>query len=131
MGDRKTPYKFRKRIGPDIAAAVARFPHKCLVRYLGDWYAYKACSLATCAREYWRRYGGSNGVVLVGKHLHHTYCSENCAREGRRLQARIRRARWVAKNPEKARAAQRRAYQAYLKRQRAVFGPKSKLKSRK
>jgi hypothetical protein len=110
VSDRKTPYVNGKRIGPDIAALVAKYPKDCIVRYKGRWYKFMTCSFAGCKRKdgYWRRYDSQGlGARRATTHPKQTYCSEACALEGRREKRRLRQARWIAKNPEKAKAQRR------------------------
>lgn len=95
MSERKTPYVFGKRIGPDMAVIVAEQPQHCTVHYKGNWFKYMTC--VTCQREYWRRYGGVKVHLTSATNPRNTYCSEPCAAEGRRVQTRLRQARWKAK----------------------------------
>ncbi len=88
MGDRRTPYKFGNRVGPDIPRIVAQHPQDCLVHYKGNWYKLVICNWTECprhAKPFWRRYGRHSIGRIATLNSKQTYCSEECAEQGAKL----------------------------------------------
>lgn len=120
MSDRKTPYKVGNRIGPDIAAVVAKHPHKCKVQYNGLWYKFTKCSNPSCKRSkgYWRAYI-SSGESLWRRNARRNYCKEACAVDKRRILRNARQARF-RQNRSEAQILQRREYIRRWKKKAAL-----------
>jgi len=116
-GDRKTPYKVGNRIGPDIAAVVAKHPRKCKVQYNGLWYKFMSCSNPSCKRSkgYWRAYT-SSGESLWRKNALRNYCTDACASDNSRILRNERQARFRQNRSE----AQKLQRQKYMRRWQAA-----------
>ena len=101
MGDRKTPYKFGNRVGPDIPRIVAEFPQDCRVHYKGNWYRFVTCSWEACPRHrkgFWRRYGDKINGRTATVNPKQLYCCESCADQAGRMLRNARQKRWYSKN---------------------------------
>lgn len=132
MSDRKTPYKFANRIGPDVATLVAKYPQDCAVRYRGHWFRFIRCCWAECPHHrkgFWRRYRNNDPAGTRSRNSKQTYCSEACALQAGRVLRAARQARWQANNRDDYLAMKRRwhAKQAAKERRGSGLGKRAVL----
>lgn len=116
MSDRKTPYKFGNRIGPDMVAVVRKFPGRVRVRYKDNWYRLVTCS--GCKEKYWRRYGATSTSMLSDK-MPKQYCTDACARENERLLRNARQIRFRENLSGEAKRARKEYYRLKYRRSTA------------